>query len=181
MLLAMTMPKMRHAAALAAATCAVTLAATGVAAADDRFAYTPAEVSFEVGKSSITATITNPNDHGRCYLNIGITEGTPGPDDHAGSWHQFGQDPDVVPPNAEAQDAVWPGPGETKTYTHDELRPDAYDIRATCAATAAGFPWPNPEVPAVTEYKVRVGPEPVAGSLDDGLFGSLGTIFGSLS
>lgn len=134
----------------------------------DPYPYEPPTITFAAGDSSITATITNPNDKGYCYATIGMPgDGDGGPNDHSGTVEIFGGE----------HDADWPGPGETTTLTQTGLPEYVYRIHADCAATEHSISRSDR-----VEYEVAVGQDNSApdGSAT-GLFGSLGSLSGRLS
>jgi len=128
--------------------------------------YQPPVVSIISDDSSITATITNPNDRGICSLSI-TQDPAPlvnDPNDHtSGLLVLFTEDP-----------AAWPQAGETATLTRDGLAPGLYRGSGFCGTPAPnstpGAAWIMGQLSEPISYEIRVGAEPQpTGSL---MFGS---------
>ena len=128
--------------------------------------YQPPVVSFMSDDSSITATITNPNDRGICSLSI-TQDPEPlvnDPNDHtSGLLVLFTEDP-----------AAWPQAGEMATLTREGLAPGLYRGSGFCGTPAPnstpGAAWIMGQLSEPISYEIRVGPEPQpTGSL---MFGS---------
>ncbi|MBJ7481635.1 hypothetical protein [Rhodococcus sp. (in: high G+C Gram-positive bacteria)] len=123
--------------------------------------YQPPVVSLVSDDSSITATITNPNDQGICTLAISSAPRplVNDPNDHTRSLEPFTEDT-----------AAWPQAGQTVELTRAELVPGVYDLTGWCGQPAPGGGWVMGQLSNGVSYDVRVGPEPQpTGSL---MFGS---------
>lgn len=167
---------MKRSVVAAIASLAPLVALPAAAHADAPPALLPPVVTLTSDDSSITATITNPNEPRvisgytlTCTLTLG------GPSTNGTVWPFEDPDPHGGTPTDPSSDTTrYPHAGQTVTITRDGLAQGQYRLDGQCGQLSnrgGGWLWAAGASSERVEYEIWVGPQPQQPS---GLLGSLG-------